>query len=571
VARSYALVARATFHGRVVEERFFRTGAPLELGRGGSMHLPVPEGLDFVARVLWTSPAACAVKDAAGRVHDLVPGQTVELEVGPVRLELTLVERVWLPRFGAVAVAGTVAWFSVVLMATVLTMQITWLTDKRCDVGGALIANLPDVGEPLAWVVAPLAGLVGAVVVLLLSPQPSRALGSLALPLLALALPVGWHFSGAVWKSGQEFYDVDLGCRQVDPPPASGGHGTGMTAEYLARLLKNDLDGSDQGVIDNQAQRPKADKETKNVYMPAGSVGPITDMGGAEQVAPTPIRTVVQDEVSARAKRKNEQHQSTKADGRPMAQVTPEEDPRKGAADGLDVKATEDATASEEAPAEEKEGWGFPEWYDEHDKQMDNLEITLMLRMAQQRLRIDPDDAAALSIKSYYQYLAQDYEGAKKTYDRYIELFPDDPAGYNNKALVYKRMKQYQQEEALYRVALSLSPDDETALNNLAVNLSHQHRFDEALAVMKHLEQIDPQDPYADLHRSKIYAEMNRDDESLAYLEKALEGMDRLDTLHHIEFRQDIRLDPSFEHLRDTYRFRAILNKFYGKDTPLEE
>src|SRR5262249_20409954 len=143
-------------------------------------------------------------------------------------------------------------------------------------------------------------------------------------------------------------------------------------------------------------------------------------------------------------------------------------------ADGLDIKATEDATESSESPAEKNQGWGFPEWYDEQDKRMDDMEISLMLRAAQHRLRIDPDDAAALSILSYYQYLAQDYEAAKKTYDRYIELFPDDAAGYNNKALVYKRLKEYQKEESLYRVALSLAPNDETALNNLAVNLSHQ-------------------------------------------------------------------------------------------------
>jgi tetratricopeptide (TPR) repeat protein len=245
-------------------------------------------------------------------------------------------------------------------------------------------------------------------------------------------------------------------------------------------------------------------------------------------------------------------------------------DDRDGAADGLDVPS-EQASEGQEAPAEEQEGWGLQAWYDEEDAAMDQLEIELMLRAAKGRLRIDPDDPAALSILSYYQYLAQDYDSAKKTYDRFIELFPDDAAGYNNKALVYKRLGEYQKEESLYRVALSLSPNDVTAMNNLGVNLAHQKRFEEALAVMSELERIDPFDPYADLHRSKIHSEMGNDEEALRYLEKALEGMERLDTLHHIEFRQDIRLDPSFAHLRDTYRFRAILNHYYGKDSPLEE
>ena len=58
---------------------------------------------------------------------------------------------------------------------------------------------------------------------------------------------------------------------------------------------------------------------------------------------------------------------------------------------------------------------------------------------------------------------------------------------------------------------------------------------------------------------------------ALHYLDSALQGMKALDTLHHIEFRQDIRLDPSFEVLRQTRAFRAILHEYYGEDTPLQE
>ena len=168
---------------------------------------------------------------------------------------------------------------------------------------------------------------------------------------------------------------------------------------------------------------------------------------------------------------------------------------------------------------------------------------------------------------SYYQYLAEDYEAAEETYDKYIELAPESSAGYNNKALIYKRRGEYDKEEGLYRVALALSPDDPVALNNLGVNLAHQGRYDEALAVMEKLPGS-PEDPYADLHRSKIYAEMGDADKALEYLERALEGMAELDTLHHIEFRQDIRLDPSFASLRQDPRFHAILVRYYGEDAP---
>jgi Flp pilus assembly protein TadD len=185
-------------------------------------------------------------------------------------------------------------------------------------------------------------------------------------------------------------------------------------------------------------------------------------------------------------------------------------------------------------------------------------------------LRIDPEDPLALTTLSYYQYLAQDNDGAAETYDKYIDLFPEDPSGYNNKALIYKRLGDYAQEEALYRVALALDPDDVTVLNNLGVCLAHQGRYQEALAVMRRLEALDPDDPYADLHRAKIHAEIGNDDLALSFLERALAGMAELDTLHHIEFRQDIRLDPSFAKLRGTSRFHAILVRYYGDAAPTE-
>ena len=54
------------------------------------------------------------------------------------------------------------------------------------------------------------------------------------------------------------------------------------------------------------------------------------------------------------------------------------------------------------------------------------------------------------------------------------------------------------------------------------------------------------------------------------HLRLALEGMAELDTLHHIEFRQDIRVDPSFESMRRDPTFRSILIEYYGKDSPLQ-
>ena len=83
---------------------------------------------------------------------------------------------------------------------------------------------------------------------------------------------------------------------------------------------------------------------------------------------------------------------------------------------------------------------------------------------------------------------------------------------------------------------------------------------------MQRLQTIQPDDPYANLHRSKIAASMGEDSKAIAHLRNALVGMAQLDTLHHIEFRQDIRVDPSFDDIRQTEAFTGVLLSFYGED-----
>ena len=42
-----------------------------------------------------------------------------------------------------------------------------------------------------------------------------------------------------------------------------------------------------------------------------------------------------------------------------------------------------------------------------------------------------------------------------------------------------------------------------------------------------------------------------------------------MDTFHHIEFRQDIRLDPSLNDLRKRPGVKALLRNTYGDNSPL--
>ena len=59
---------------------------------------------------------------------------------------------------------------------------------------------------------------------------------------------------------------------------------------------------------------------------------------------------------------------------------------------------------------------------------------------------------------------------------------------------------------------------------------------------------------------------MGKRKKALRHLETALANVGELDTLHHIEFRQDIRIDPAFAPLRDQARFKRLLEGQYGDD-----
>lgn len=322
--------------------------------------------------------------------------------------------------------------------------------------------------------------------------------------------------------------------------------------EYIARLLDGQYEGKGEGVLALPADRPSADVKVESYYLPAGADGPHTRLGGGKNVG---------------KKRHDGKRDGTKVeDVAPAPEVT--ETPVQDAPAVADAAPTPDAAEDDDGEDEAVEitqGWGLTDWYDTQDARKDADQIKRELRYAKELLRLDPDDRYGLSIKSYYEYLAMDFDQAKRTYEHALRLDPEDPAVWNNLALLYKRQKDYKKEEELYQISLKYGPDDPNTLNNLAVCYAHQGRFDEALAIMKRLEGMTPDEPYADLHRAKIYALMGRTEQSYSYLRKSLAAMRKLDTLHNIEYQQDIRVDPAFEHMRDTDRFHRLLLRYYGE------
>lgn len=580
--RVHVLHVLVRFGGRTVDERFVPVGAQLRIGSDGdseahrrladTVQVPVSDGGPYVARVLWRG-ATCLVQDVHGVVRELREGDDVSFSDGSLGVRLRLARRLALPRVDWPSLGAALAWAVVVLLSTVFSSQFVWVAENFCPASVAVLPSVDEVGGPLLWATLPALGVTVALVALVVANSWRTVVPALVAPVLGLLLPLAWTVSGARWRSGTELLANELAvCVPQEDSPHGGS--AGFTAEYLARLLRKDYEGEQQGVIENEVDRPDAERTAANddgqhYFMPAGAPGLATKMGGAAETSLRPVRTVVVDpEPSVPKKRRAADRPAPTGGDAPVAAPP---DPEAGLDDATADGADEEREDAAEPPSEETKGWGVPGWYDERDQVMEQVEIDIVLRMAKRRLAINPDDAGALGILSYYQYLAQDYRSALKTYDRMLELDPEDAAAYNNKALVYKRLGEYRKEEGLYRQSLNLDAEDTTAWNNLAVNLAHQGRYEEALAIMKELEVTDPDDPYADLHRAKIHAQMGHDEEAYRYLELALQGMAALDTLHHIEFRQDIRIDPAFEKLRGTGRFQSILLKYYGKDTPLSE
>jgi Flp pilus assembly protein TadD len=371
--------------------------------------------------------------------------------------------------------------------------------------------------------------------------------GDLALLTLMLAMMVG-------------VAQANLLLRSFLPPSSAGSQGYEASPELIARLLSRDLDGEEQGVPE-RAERPDMARGNPSFYMPAGNDGALTRIGGGEVVGKTVQRRDEPDLDDSPEQGMDEL----------APQLLPESaeiDPDGPPVDGItsqDVQALTDAGAEggAEGPMERFVGWGFRDWFDSSDNRALDPDMERQLNRARTRLRLDPDDPSAIQVVGYYSYLAEKNDVCREAYQRYTELYPEDPAGFNNLALTYKRAGDYPTEEALYRKALDLDPFDPHVLNNLAVNLAHQGRSAEALAIMDQLEELTPGDPYAELHRAKIYATMGKRERAYRSLTRALESVAALDTMHHIEFRQDIRLDPSFEAMRGDARMERLLARYY--------
>ena len=399
------------------------------------------------------------------------------------------------------------------------------------------------------------------------------ALGDVALLTLMLMLMVGTGQARILYLS---LFHAGGGPPQTTWEPSP---------ELLVRLMDQDYDGAEESYAQERVDRAELDRAIESEFMPAGSDGPMDRAGGGAAQGDEVRREEASDAAGVPSPRPEPKPPDTtlaeveEPPAPPLEETIPLEvladaEPlRIAEAEPLErVRPQEQGEGGEDRisaadPVERFVGWGFRDWFDVADARKESVqELSWQLEGLRQRLRINPDDPNALNLLGNYAYLAENNELARRSYERFVELYPEEGLGYNNLALTYKRAGDYLREEALYRQALKAEPDNPNTLNNLAVNLAHQGQFEDALAVMERLETLDPDNPYTDLHRAKIYATMGKRERAYRYLEAALKRAEGLSTLHHIEFRQDIRLEPAFDKLRSERRFARIIRDYYGPD-----
>lgn len=71
---NHALVATVAYFGDVVEEHQVPRGRSLQIGgKSTSLAVPMPLGVDFLARCSWTHSQTVAVVDGRGRQYVLTP------------------------------------------------------------------------------------------------------------------------------------------------------------------------------------------------------------------------------------------------------------------------------------------------------------------------------------------------------------------------------------------------------------------------------------------------------------------------------------------------------------------
>jgi tetratricopeptide (TPR) repeat protein len=166
-----------------------------------------------------------------------------------------------------------------------------------------------------------------------------------------------------------------------------------------------------------------------------------------------------------------------------------------------------------------------------HDEQMRRMAALVQgpmetaaqaLKVAEDALAADPDDALLRQQASALKEEAGDLAGAAAEAQRAVDLLPSDAQGWSQLGMVRVRQEKYEDAAAAFRRAFDLNPQDVWPLQNLAMALVKLDRKEEAMRQFRRALEIQPRFGLAWLGLGQLLESMGQKDQAAACFEKGL-------------------------------------------------
>ncbi|MBA7711037.1 Photosystem I assembly protein Ycf3 [subsurface metagenome] len=166
-------------------------------------------------------------------------------------------------------------------------------------------------------------------------------------------------------------------------------------------------------------------------------------------------------------------------------------------------------------------------------------------------LNLNPDEPTTLTNRGVtYDELGR-YDEALADYNRSLELRPDHPDTITNRGVTYNDMKRYDEALADFNHSLELKPDNPATLNNRGITYRHLERYDEALADFNHALELKPDDPSTLYNLACLFSLWGKTDDALDNLEKAIDKDKK--------YKEKANKDEDFDNIREDPRFKKLI------------
>ena len=166
-------------------------------------------------------------------------------------------------------------------------------------------------------------------------------------------------------------------------------------------------------------------------------------------------------------------------------------------------------------------------------------------------LNLNPNDPSTLMSRGVAYGQLERYEEALADFNRSLELKPDNPVTLTNRGSTYRHLERYEEALADHNRSLELRPDDPNTLTNRGITYSHLERYEEALADFNRSLELGPDDPNTLYNLACLFSLRGKPDDALAYLEKVIKDDEK--------YLEMAKTDKDFDNIRDDPRFKKLI------------